>query len=175
MGDLEPLVGGIFASNPVLLLFKFPEESRKEHTQCSVSQWFLMTGGKGPRLPLWAPRCCLRGLFVRKASCWAGPRGSLDGCLGAGLGCLVPRQPCLTLYTRGQGFQVRPRSEHTGTSSVGQDPESISESSAPLKPHLCLPLRETGFGGSMWKAAGFLHCWRHRPFLPLFLESQDRA
>ena len=57
--------------------------------------------------------------------------GAWTGCLGAGLGCLVPSQPCLTLYARGQGFQVRPHSEHTGTSSVGQDPESISESSAP--------------------------------------------
>jgi hypothetical protein len=72
--------------------------------------------------------------------------GAWTGCLGAGLGCLVPSQPCLTLYARGQGFQVRPRSEPTGTSSVGQDPESISESSVPLKPHLRLPLRETRFG-----------------------------
>lgn len=74
-------MGWIFASNPVLVLFKFPKESRREHTWCSVFQRFLMTGARGPGFHCEPPGAALgAGLSERYP---AGPRGSLDGTPGS--------------------------------------------------------------------------------------------
>ena len=79
MGVWSPWSAGYL----LLILFCFYSNSLRKveksthSAQCPSDFWWL--GARGPRLPLSAPRCCLGGLFVRKASCWAGPRGGLDG------------------------------------------------------------------------------------------------
>ena len=105
-------------------------------------------GGRGARLPSSAPRCCPAARLVRKASVLG--RGAWTGGLGAGPGCLVPASP--SVQEDAVSRSVLP-SERTDARSFGLDPESISESPVPLRPHQWLPRREVRFGvqvESLW-------------------------
>ena len=125
---MEPLVGWIFASNPVLVLFKFPKESRREHTRCSVFQRFLMTGARGPGFHCEPPGAALgAGLSERHpagGASWEPGRDAWE----PGLGVWGPVSPASRSMTEDRVSRSAP-SEHAGASSAGQASGSISESS----------------------------------------------